>query len=208
MGKERKVGISQEVMAKLGEEGYCFNQEHDKEIERLKGELATIEAKHKEELAKVTKDLEEVIMIKDDTMVLMERTNDDLKEGIQELSGRADQFVSQLASLKEDFYKEAKEKSACYDIFHRLLEGKCRVDITTLELSAFGAYLYLNDRDLSVSTITVFLPHHLKPVYDRAMKEGESILKKIAQESQKILEKSGAPPSMFGPMMTNKPRKS
>ena len=142
--KPSKPALTQELMERLSQEAYCFNAEHDREIDTLKAESEKLKKEHADGVASAVIHKEAALLEKD-------RIIADLEEKIQTMEGRIEVLESNEAELSDKLQnsmveaaKKFKDEAKCFDIFHKLIVGQSRETMSVPELFAFAIQLLTN----------------------------------------------------------------
>jgi len=153
--KSRAPLLPPEALEKLSRDSYCFNLEHDKEIERLNGELGRLKAQigvlqgEKDHVAKeveqrvAQRELElktQKAEIQDQLDEAQKRTAE-VQRDLEDAKARVSDLEAQLASSEEASKKKFRNDGLCFDIMHRMIQGRAMHLLAVPELFVLGIYL-------------------------------------------------------------------
>jgi len=161
-----------EALEKLARDAYCFNPEHDKEIERLNGEVDRLKAQIgllEAGKSGVMKDIEgrmaqreaELRAQKTEIQYQVEEAQKrtaEVQEDLNDANAKILDLEAKFASSEDIFKKKFRDKSLCFDIMHRMVQGRAMHIMTVPELFIFGIRLLSrppnSDDDILVAVTT------------------------------------------------------
>lgn len=179
MKKKPRAGLTQELMEKLSQEAYCFNLDHENEIDRLKAEIdrlgkekedlkhqidareAKLKEEHLKDMAGKKNELED---LKDEKAKLDEE-NTTLGEIVRDLE-------TKLVLSKEEIQKEFRKGGKCFDLMHKPAEGRRGHTLGVPELFALSLELLSRGPtdNFGGDNVQVYVPSNMDVLVERAKK--------------------------------------
>jgi hypothetical protein len=176
--KKPQAGLTLELMEKLSKEAYCFNLEHETEIERLKADIDRL-LKEKEDLKRQIGVQES--KLKEEHLKVMDGKKgefEDLRDANAKLEDEnatwgdlVRDLEIKLALSKEETKREFRKAGMCFDFMHKTIEGRRGHTLSIPELFTFTlSLLYRGPDDPFGDNVQIFLPAQMTPHVERAKK--------------------------------------
>lgn len=202
MAKEKKQELTQALIAQLREDGYCFDPDHMKDIEtlrgeidRLKGELQSKNVAEAAEYEKKVAALEADIKAKKDRIYDLE---DELKASKEEADSLRDLWAEdekKLVTQRTDIEKENRKNSTCYDPFHAMDKDARRVTLGIAEFAALSALILSNPpTDFVTRQITLIVPRYSNDLLDK-LASAKDMVEDMMRQLMKSARMKGVKPS-------------
>jgi hypothetical protein len=179
MKKKPQAGLTQELMQKLSQDAYCFNLDHENEIERLKAEIGRL-TKDKEELklqieGQETKLKQEYLAIIEGKKGELEDLRDEIAKLVDENKTSADiarDLENKLVTSKDEVKKEFRKEGKCFDFMHKAIEGRRGHTLSIPEIFALSvSLLYRGPTDnFGGDSIQIYVPLKMAPLVEGAKK--------------------------------------
>jgi len=192
--KPEKQALTQELLERLSQDAYCFNSDHDKDIETLKAESEKLKKAYVDKTASAEIDKKSALEGRDKTIGDLEEKIEGLEEQINVLTSSEAELSEKLKNAMVEAAKKFKDEGKCFDIFHRMIVGQSKEFMDIPELFAFAITLISSvNPDGSDYRFTLFMDPALARYAESAKK---ALDVKRARDIGDRLKKEG--PGIFG----------
>lgn len=155
--KKQKPLLTQELMTKLGEDGYCFNLDHEKEIAFLKSEIDRMKEEHSSLIAKLEQQHKEDSLKSKETIMDLEDEVERLKDSNSTFGWMVSDLETKLNSSEDNAVRKLRKENKCFDAQHLPIAGMIGFPVAAPELTLFGV-LVSTESVPPDSRFAVFMP--------------------------------------------------
>lgn len=175
----KKAKLTNELLERLSKEGYCFDIEHEKEINKIRDEVAAAQASKeaaiKEAVDKVKEEYEAKIERLNTLLEEQNRLMDETKEICESTNKQLLEAQKKLDTVLADLQGKAKESELCFKKAHKLLDDKKYFVMGVETLVLFSAYTCYSNGPEAKLPVMVVVENGFQRHFDRASMDMNSL---------------------------------
>lgn len=202
MAKEKKQELTQALISQLREDGYCFDPDHMKDLETLRGEIGRLTGElQSKNVADAAEYEKKIVALETDVKAKKDRIydlEDELKASKEEADSLRDLWAEdekKLVSQRTDIEKENRKNSACYDPFHAIERDARRITLGIAEFAALSALMMADPpSDFVTRQITLIVPRYSNDLLSK-LTSAKDMVEDMMRQLMKSARMKGAKPS-------------